>query len=94
MVEFEDPLEQEMATHLSILVWKIPRTEEPGHNAHCGGMASEEKGSTWKGQETSLGSFVEQNLNLARVSGKLCKGDPSPGVRAGLSSEPPRTVGK
>ena len=30
MVEFEDPLEQEMATHLSILVWKIPRTEEPG----------------------------------------------------------------
>ena len=37
-------------------------------------MASEEKGSMWKGQETSLGSFVEQNLNLARVSGKLCKG--------------------
>ena len=26
----EDPLEQEMATHQSILVWKIPWTEEPG----------------------------------------------------------------
>ena len=26
----EDPLEKEMATHFSILVWKIPRTEEPG----------------------------------------------------------------
>ena len=26
----EDPLEKEMATHSSILVWKIPRTEEPG----------------------------------------------------------------
>ena len=26
----EDPLEEEMATHFSILVWKIPRTEEPG----------------------------------------------------------------
>ena len=25
----EDPLEKEMATHLSILAWKIPRTEEP-----------------------------------------------------------------
>ena len=25
----EDPLEKEMATHSSILVWKIPRTEEP-----------------------------------------------------------------
>ena len=25
----EDPLEKEMATHSSILVWRIPRTEEP-----------------------------------------------------------------
>ena len=26
----EDPLEEDMATHLSILIWKIPWTEEPG----------------------------------------------------------------
>ena len=26
----EDPLEEEMATHSGILVWKIPWTEEPG----------------------------------------------------------------
>ena len=26
----EDPLEQEMATHSSVLAWKIPWTEEPG----------------------------------------------------------------
>ena len=26
----EDPLEKEMATHSSVLVWEIPRTEEPG----------------------------------------------------------------
>ena len=26
----QDPLEKEMATHSSILVWKIPWTEEPG----------------------------------------------------------------
>ena len=25
----EDPLEEEMATHSSILIWRIPRTEEP-----------------------------------------------------------------
>ena len=25
----EDPLEEGMATHSSILTWKIPRTEEP-----------------------------------------------------------------
>ena len=27
---WEDPLENEMATHSSILVWKIPWTEDPG----------------------------------------------------------------
>ena len=27
---WEDPLEKEMATHSSILVWKIPWTEKPG----------------------------------------------------------------
>ena len=26
----EDPLEKEMATHSSILAWKIPWMEEPG----------------------------------------------------------------
>ena len=26
----EDPLEKEMATHFSILAWRIPWTEEPG----------------------------------------------------------------
>ena len=26
----EDPLEKDMATHSSILAWRIPRTEDPG----------------------------------------------------------------
>ena len=29
-VSQENPLEKEMATHCSILAWKIPWTEEPG----------------------------------------------------------------
>ena len=29
-LSWEDPLEKEMATHSSILTWKIPWTEEPG----------------------------------------------------------------
>ena len=29
-LDWEDPLEEGMATHSSILVWRIPRTEEPG----------------------------------------------------------------
>ena len=26
----EDPLEEEIATHSSVLAWRIPQTEEPG----------------------------------------------------------------
>ena len=29
-LSWEDPLEEEMATHSSILVWKIPWMEKPG----------------------------------------------------------------
>ena len=29
-LDWEDPLEKEMANHSSILAWKIPWTEEPG----------------------------------------------------------------
>ena len=31
---WEDPLEQVMATHASILAWRIPRTEELGGLSH------------------------------------------------------------
>ena len=34
---WEDPLEKEMATHLSVLVWKIPWTEGPG-GLQCMGL--------------------------------------------------------
>ena len=30
IVDQEDPLEKEMATHSSVLVWRIPWTEEAG----------------------------------------------------------------
>ena len=26
----EDPMEEEMATHSTVLAWEIPRAEEPG----------------------------------------------------------------
>ena len=29
-LDWEDPLEKEMATHSSILAWEIPWTKEPG----------------------------------------------------------------
>ena len=35
-LSWEDPLEEEMATHSSILAWIIPGTEEPGEPLSMG----------------------------------------------------------
>ena len=32
----EDPLEEEMATHSSVLAWRIPRKEKPGRPKSAG----------------------------------------------------------
>ena len=41
----EDPLVKEMATHSSILAWKIPLTEEPGR---LQSMGLQELDTTWQ----------------------------------------------
>ena len=41
----EDPLEEEMATHFSILAWRTPWTEEPGG---LQSMRSQRVGHDWK----------------------------------------------
>ena len=38
------PLEKEMATHSSILAWRIPQTEEPGEPQY---MGSKRVGQDW-----------------------------------------------
>ena len=40
----EDPMQKEIATHSSILAWKIPWTEEPGG---LQSMGSERVGHDW-----------------------------------------------
>ena len=37
----EDPLEKEMATHSSVLAWRIPWTEEPGRLQSMGSQESD-----------------------------------------------------
>ena len=37
----EDPGQKEMATHSSILAWRIPRTEEPGRLQSMGSQESD-----------------------------------------------------
>ena len=44
-LDWEDPREKEMATHSSILAWKLPWTEEPGR-LHS--MESQRVGYDWQ----------------------------------------------
>ena len=44
----KEPLEKEMATHSSILAWRIPRTEEPGE---LQSMGLQRVGHNWAHQE-------------------------------------------
>ena len=48
---WEDPLEEAMATHSSILAWEIPWTEEPGG---VGWGGSEGKESTYDALDLGL----------------------------------------
>ena len=53
---WEDPLEKEMATHSSILAWRIPWTEEPG------GLQSMET------EELDTTECLSNNINKNNVS--------------------------
>ena len=47
----EDPLEEGMATHSSILAWKIPWAEEP---SGLQSMGSQRTGHDWAGMHTQV----------------------------------------
>ena len=55
----EDPLEKEMATHTSVLAWRIPWTEEPGDFSPRGRRESDatERPSMWKHRRSSVPSL-------------------------------------
>ena len=55
---WEDPLEEEMATHPSILAWEIPWTEEPGG---LQSMGSQKESDTTTKQQQTHASFASWN---------------------------------
>ena len=72
----EDPLEKEMATHYSILAWRIPWMEEPGGLQSTG---SQRVGNNWELHSLNIYSKVwklwvnhlyywEKNIHLRFVS--------------------------
>ena len=50
----EDPLEEEMATHYSLLAWEIPWTEEPGGLQTMGSQRSQ----TWLSNQTTTAPHI------------------------------------
>ena len=48
---WEDPLEEEMATHSSVLSWEIPWTEEPGG---LQSMGSQRTRHDWEQAQTQI----------------------------------------
>ena len=58
---WEDPLKEEMATHFSILAWRIPWTEEPGE---LQSMGSQRVRHDWALMHTRVLSSVQ---SLSRV---------------------------
>ena len=69
----EDPLEDEMATHSSILTWKIPQAEEPACGVQSRGL--QRAGHDWATKHTDKNpeEFRELN-NLPEVTSrtKIC----------------------
>ena len=54
----EDPLEKEMATHSSILAWRLPWTEEPGGLQSMGSQRDGHDSVTNTVNMTIFGFFV------------------------------------
>ena len=50
----EDPLEEGMATHSSVLAWRIPGTGEPGGLPSMGCTESDTTEVTWRQQQQDM----------------------------------------
>ena len=58
-------LEEEMATHSSLLAWKIPRTEEPASYSPWGGMTEGVRGR-WIGSNKHAELKIQQKTALVK----------------------------
>ena len=72
----EDPLEEEMATHSSILAWRIPWTEEPGGRQS---MGSQRVRHEWVTEHscTHPGVYIQKKLHKVVCQNYNCFYDPN-----------------
>ena len=85
----KDPLQQEMATHSSILAWRIPRTEEPGGLQY---MESHRVGHDWATEffhpENDVKSSSTGNSLVVQWLGLWAPNARGPGSIPGLGRSP------
>ena len=69
----EDPLQEEMATHASILAWETPRTEELGGLQSVGSQKNRTRlgGSTTTISETTVGYAASTSRRLLEAVKKV-----------------------
>ena len=82
---WEDPLEKDMATHSSILAWRIPWTEEPGRLQSTG---SQRVGHDWWLHFTYLYEMPRKGKPMQTARLAL----PSTGVEVGSDSSRARGI--
>ena len=66
---WEDPLEEDMATHSSILAWRIPWTEEPGGLQP---MGSQEPNMTEKRSTAQRSRFMFNLVRNFQTNFQIC----------------------
>ena len=64
-LDWRDPLEEEIATHSSVLAWRIQLTKEP---AKLLTMGSQRVGHNWETKEQQQPLFIEITLSLHLLS--------------------------
>ena len=66
-LSWEDPLEEGIVTHSSILAWRIPRTEEPGGLSPWGHEESDMTEMTWRAGRSCGGLATSKSWAASEV---------------------------
>ena len=64
---WEDPLEERMATHSSILAWRVPWTEKPGRHSPQGHTESDKTEATQHAHSISNINFFKKENQMHRA---------------------------
>ena len=66
---WDDPLEEEMAAHSSILAWEIPRTEKPGGLQSMGSRVGHNLATELPPPTVECNSTLKNNATCSNMDG-------------------------